>query len=146
MRPASIDWFDRLFLGSLALGIANSALSFGKNLEMMQNSPGGDNFGAAFMIGSLAASMAVSLLLWFFIARRASTIAKWILVIITGLGAIMMVPAIGMLAEAGVVSLVLALVITALQLAAISFLFRSDAAAWFASKGRDDTNDPTIFS
>lgn len=146
MRPASIDWFDRLFLGSLILGIANSALSFSKSMELMQQSPGGEAFGPAFMIGTLAVSMAISLLLWFLIARRASTVAKWFLVVITVFGALMIVPSIGMLAETRPLSLVLSLVITALQLAAITFLFRSDAATWFASKGRNETDDPTIFS
>ena len=46
----------------------------------------------------------------------------------------------------GATTMVLTLLDWALQLIAITYLFRADAKAWFNSKGRAGTTDPNIFS
>jgi hypothetical protein len=50
------------------------------------------------------------------------------------------------LAERGIGNMAFALVITVLQVAAVAFLFRSDARAWFARKGGIAPDDQSIFS
>lgn len=80
----------------------------------------------------IAIGVVIALLLWFFIARRGSNVAKWILVVFTvfAIGSLVLGFTTGavILDAGGIVRLVA----VALQTAAVAFLFRPDAAAWFA--------------
>lgn len=129
MRPASIIRFEQLYLASIALAAVNSALLLSPAAGY---APPGEASG---LIGFVATSLAVSLLLWFFAARRASRIAKWLMVALFVLGAAGL-PAI---LSAGPLDIpaVLTVVTWGLQAAAIWMLFRPDAAAWFKGRGRE---------
>ena len=86
----------------------------------------------------MAISLLIPLLLWYFIARRASNIAKWILVVMTLLGLLFVNLDAGQLGSlAGIASLT----VTILQLVAIVLLFRADARAWL-SDDADDAEAP----
>ncbi|MDJ0978544.1 MAG: hypothetical protein QNI87_08400 [Erythrobacter sp.] len=144
MQPQSIVNFSRIYLGSLALGIGNFIASYDSVMAELQADPVVAEMGFAslgFVLGTAAIGWGISLLIWFFIARRASKIAKWILVALTALGLAMLPSS---LATMPTVSLVVTLVITAMQLVAIYFLFRPDARAWFDSKG-DPAADISTF-
>jgi hypothetical protein len=143
MRPNSIIMFERLFLASLALSAIASVLAYDAILAELNRDPavqqlglGGGFMGAIFVVG-----FAIYLLLWFLIARRASTVAKWILVVFVALSLASFVASLtaGFTPDSGTL---LALVIYALEVAAVWFLFRPDAAAWF--KG-DWNADPATF-
>lgn len=139
MRPASITLFDRLFLGAIVIGILNTALSFESVMAQLKADPAVAELGMAtpgFLIGSAALGYAISLLLWFFISRKASNIAKWILTVLTVIGALMIPFSI---ATTPLVESLIVVTINALQLVAIWCLFRPDAKAWFAHgpKGMD---------
>ena len=144
MRPNSIVTFERLYLGSLALGILNFFLSFDQMKAAMAAEPGiaKVGFGSGMLIGVFVVSLLISLLLWFFIARKASNVAKWILVVFTAFGLLGLPNVISQLSTTPGLTPVLALVITIIQLIAVYFLFRPDAAAWL--KGAAPT-DPTTF-
>ena len=142
MRPQSIINFERLYLGSLALGILNYFLSYDEMMAQLQADPAVAEMGFAssgFILGTAAVGWGISLLFWFFIARRASNIAKWVLVIITALGLLFLPSS---LSTVGAVTLVFTLIITVVQLAAIALLFRADAKRWLEGKGNvaDDVN------
>lgn len=143
MHPQSIAIFDRLFLGALALALLNSVLFYKTILAELNTDPAmaESGLGMVFLVAMMTFSFGISLLLWFFISRKASKISKWILVIFTLLGAAML-PA--TLPNTDMLEAALTLVITALQLAAIFFLFRSDARAWFDSRGGKHM-DPSVF-
>ena len=131
MRPQSITMFDRLFLGSTALSVVNAAVSFDSTMGMLEADPavaGTGMAGTGFVIASVAIGIGISLLLWFLIARKASTAAKWILTVLTLLGAVMIPFSIGTLP---LVPAIFSAIITVMQLAAVYFLFRPDAKAWF---------------
>lgn len=147
MQPASIKQFDRYFLGSLVLGLVNSVLSYQDNIDMLRNDPAmaEAGFGSGFIITVTIFGFAIPVLLWFLIARRASNVAKWILVVLTVIGTLFMIPTLAIVAEQGALGLVLVLVVTVLQIYAITLLFRSDAKAWLESKGRVGLTDPTVF-
>lgn len=139
MRPASITMFDRLFIGSLVLGLLNTALSYGSVMEQLKADPAVAEMGMAtpgFLIGAAAFGYGISLLLWFFISKKASNVAKWILTVLTVLGALMIPLSI---TATPLVETIITLVLTALQLAAVWFLFRPDAKVWFehGTKGVD---------
>lgn len=138
MKPQSIKMFDYLFLGSLALGIVNFLLSLGDAQAQLAADPATAGFGSGFLIGVFAFSILISLLLWYFISSRGSKIAKWILIIFTVIGLLMLPGSLGTLPA---LPLILTLVITVMQLAAIFFLFKPDAKAYLEG----ETSDPDAF-
>lgn len=143
MRPASITMFDRLYLGSLVLGLINFALSYDNTMAQLKADPVVADVGMAspgILWGGLALGMAISLLLWFLISRKASNVARWILVVFTVIGVISLPLSLGQLP---LLQLVTTLVVTGVQAAAVYFLFRPDAKPWFqhGPKGMD----PNVF-
>lgn len=147
MRPTSIAQFDRYFLASLALGLINSVLSYRANVALLEADPAlaQTGFGSGFVVTVVLFALGIPLLLWYFISRRASNIAKWILVVMTGLGLPLMIPTLPDMAERGGPTLFITVVLTALQLLAISYLFRQDARDWLAIRGRKEPPDASVF-
>ncbi|WP_417322010.1 hypothetical protein [Erythrobacter aureus] len=131
MRPVSILWFERLFLLSLVLVLVNSVVQYDAFLAQIRSDPALAAMGPgnSFAVGVIAISLLIPLILWYFIARRASVIAKWMLVVLTAFGLLFVNfdPA-TMFNPARLTSLV----VTVLQLAAIALLFRADARAWLS--------------
>jgi len=143
MRPNSIIAFERLYLGSLALSLINIFLSYEATIVQFQSDPAIAllGWGRGAVIAIFAISIFVSLLLWFFAARRRSSIAKWLLAAFTVIGLTSLPNAI-----ASPVSLpqILTISIALLQLAATINLFRADAKPWF-NQPRVDRDDPAVF-
>ena len=83
MRPPSIVLFDRLFLASLAVSLISLALNYAAIAQQVTGAPGMAELGlgAGFFAGILVVSYAISVLLWFLVAHKASNVAKWILVV-----------------------------------------------------------------
>jgi len=138
MRPESIKKFDIFFLGGLLVGVIATFLNW--DVMQAQAQMPGAPLGAGTLIGISVATYALSLLLWYFVSRRASNIAKWILVVLTLLGLIGL-PAL-FVGTFGLVK-ALSLVSTLLGVVAVVFLFRPDARDWFAGEP-DDTLDETF--
>lgn len=138
MRPQSIKMFDYLLLGSLVLGAVNFIFSFGDTVEILRSDPAMAQTGLAdgFAIGVFVVGLGITLLLWFLISRMRSKIAKWILIALTALG-IVMLP--GSLAQLSSAAMIASIAITAMQVAALYFLFRPDARDWFDRKEVDST-------
>ncbi|WP_296717666.1 hypothetical protein [Erythrobacter sp.] len=131
MRPASITMFDRLFLGGLALGLVNTAIAYNSTMEQLQADPAVAELGLAtpgFFIGSAAFGYGISLLLWFLISRKANNVAKWILTVLTVIGALMVPLSLG---ELDLFASIVTVIATVLQVAAVWMLFRPDAKSWF---------------
>ncbi len=137
MRPQSIKMFDMLFLGSLALGLVNFFFAYDTAMVQLE----GTGMGSAFMIASLAVGYGINLLLWYFVSRRGSNVARWIFIVLTAIG-LAMVPF--SLAEIPMSQLVLTLLVTLMQVAAIYFLFQPDAKLFFENGGRGSV-DPSTF-
>ncbi len=131
MRPNSILLFERLFLGSMAIGVINAFLSWDDTMATLAADPNLAAFGNIFIYATLAFSVGINLLLWFFVARKASTVAKWIIIVFFGIGLVSMPFSIGTLPP---LSMIITLAITAMQGAAIYMLFRPDAQKWFAGE------------
>lgn len=136
MRPESIVMFERLYLGALAVAVVNFALTWNSTQEYMANDPAvaAAGLGNGFLISTMLLSFAIPLLLWYFIAKRGSNIAKWILVVLFGFGLISMIFSFGtMMAMSGPIGLIGALLTTALQAGAVYMLFKPDAVEWLKS-------------
>ncbi len=89
--------------------------------------------GPGFPFAILGMTMAISLLLWWLASRRASNAARWILAVLAAFGLVSLLLSLGDLPMLHMLSAVL---INAVQIAAVWFLFRPDAAAWFKHRGR----------
>jgi hypothetical protein len=143
-KPASIVLFDRLYLGSLAIGVLNFIVGWSDISEKLARNPefAATGFGTGFMIAIFAISMAINLVIWFFISLRASKIAKWILVAFFVIGLASMLGNLNNPMGPEGLSLAVTIVITLAQAAAIYMLFRPDAVAWF---NRTPPIDPDTF-
>ena len=92
-------------------------------------------WGTGFVVTVMAISLLIPLLLWFLIARRASNIAKWVLVIFTVPGLFFLPSSAEQMSTS---AFVLTWVLTAIQLAAISFLFKRDAREWLSPTAEEE--------
>lgn len=145
MRPKSIVIFDRLFLTALVLSLINGLLSYSAIGQRFQTDPAlapMQSFAGPFLIVSMLFGFGISLLLWYFISRRASDVAKWILVAFTAFGILGLVQNLRQ-PMLGTTVLAATFALTALQVAAAFFLFRPDARAWFAGTA---PVDPDVFN
>lgn len=143
MRPVSIIWFERLFLASIVLELVNSILIWEESMAMIAADPILSPRGAIYLVLTMAISSGINLLLWYFIARRASNVAKWILVVLTVLGLAVTAMLFATSDYPRGLEDVATTIIYGLYLASIAMLFRSDAREWFERKGR--MLDPDIF-
>lgn len=142
-QPKSIERFEQLFFLGLVIGLAMQILNWNKSVEAMQVSPVTAQLGIPFLLGTMAVGLAISLSLWFFIARRGSEVAKWIYVVLTALALLGIVatallpraqgmPAPDLITQIGRVA------VTLINLVSIWFLFQPDTRPWF-NKGVDPT-------
>ena len=132
MRPKSIAMFERVFLASLVIALINSVLSWDDMTAALAREPAAAGFGNGLLVASIALSLLVPLVLWYFIARRASRIAKWILVILTVANFAVFVDQIG--TNPGGVTMMLGTAVLVLQIYAVWHLFKADAVAWLAGE------------
>ena len=133
-QPEPIRNFSRAFLASVAVGILNIVLNYGYFVQTMEADPAvaESGLGGTFLIGTYAIGVAISLLLWYFVARRGSVVAKWILVLFFVLG-LLMLP--GSIIGAPLLLIIGTIVATVLQALSIWFLFRPESKSWFANDG-----------
>ena len=143
-RPASIVLFEKLYIAVIVIGVIGVALSWNSLSAMAGAQPGVPaSMGSGILIGALIFGFLIPLLLLYFIARRASNVAKWIFVVLTAFGVYSFIAGLanpmmpkGLLLAVNVVSLVLTLYCAWL-------LFRPDAKAWLENKGGDVRTDTT---
>lgn len=128
-RPASIIRFEQFYGIAIILGLAGTALSWGSDKAVAAR----EQLGTSASIAVIAVSIAVQLLLWFFIARKASPIAKWIFIVLLVLGVVgILVSVFAVVAGlASAFEFAISVAATGLDVAAALMLFRPDAEAWF---------------
>lgn len=144
MRPKSIAAFDWLFLGAQLAAALVSPFTFEKSAEAWKSNPALAAFGGTvetFLIVSLVIGFGIQLTLWYFISRRASNTAKWILVVLTALSVLSLIslllnPASGSASAPNPLGIVLYI----LNFAAIYCLFRQDAVTWLESESPINPN------
>jgi len=129
MRPKSIVRFEIFYLAALALAVVNAVTSWSRNAALIHRS-GADTMVAGYQYWTTGLGLLIPLLLWYFVARRASVIAKWIIVAMFAIGALSLgyVVIAGRLANG--LGGVLAAVAFVFQAVAVAMLFRADARTW----------------
>lgn len=138
-KPDSIRKFDWLYLGSIAVGLIGLALSWSTVTGQMdaQMEAAGTELGSgtatAALIGGLVIGTGVSLAIWFLISVLRIELIKWVLIVLV-LWGLVTLPA-GIQATGGIgMQNITGIISTIMSIAAIWFLFRPDAKAWFAEK------------
>ncbi len=137
MRPTSIIWFERLFLAAIVVGLVNSLLI----LNGLDVEAAGQPLSPTVMIGSIVIGNVINLALWYMVARRASNVARWILVVLFALGAASLAFSVLTGSYPGGIEGALGAVAWALQVLAIICLFRSDTSVWFHGEEADDQGE-----
>ena len=128
--PKSIKLFEQLFLGSLALGVIQSAL-----MSNEMDLSGGAAYGVAGFQVLLFIILGALVLLT---SRKKSVICKWINTVFFVLGMVMFIPNLAIFIEQGVMGVIGAVQLL-MQAYAIYLLFDADSKAWFASKKLADS-------
>ena len=134
-RPASIIMFERCYLAAWLIGLIRTAVGWNAMVATANANPSaaalGPSFAETVMIVSVVIGAVISLLLWYFVARRGSVVAKWIVVVFFAIGLLASVRNLfvtelnmGVLVAFSIVALVL-------QAVAVTMLFRPDAKPWF---------------
>ena len=146
MRPKSIELFEKVYWGGTLLGLVIAILNWG-NVTATLNTPDAKalGMGSGFLIGAIVFNLIISLLVWYFVARRASNVAKWIYVVLTAIALLMMLSSLADPSLTSGLPLAGNLVAIGLQLYCAWLLFRPDAVAWLESKGADGPGDPSTF-
>lgn len=137
IRPRSVTAFERLFLLSLVLWIAQQALTWSTRVAQFEAQPAGRGNGwvlAAFLVAMAAANVGI----WYLAARRGSVAGKWLAIAAAAVSAVLLVVEVIALVRPGGATMpfkLLALVTSALTVASVFPLFGEDAREWF---GEDD--------
>lgn len=146
MRPQSIVRFEQAYLGATLLWLVNLGVGWKARLESVNANPAfaGNpqmaELAQTMMIGTTVVMLALWLLLWYFTARRASVVAKWVLVALFGLSVVGLPFTLLSYPVVGALSTVLSLGTFALTAWSVWLLFRPDASSWFAGDaGQSDT-------
>jgi hypothetical protein len=142
LRPQSIIRFEQLYLGGTAISLLTQLL----NAVGLLGFNGTDGMSPFALLILMAVGYGLTFLFWYLIARRASNIAKWLLVVITLLGMIGTVPLLAMMFSSSPLEALLTTLVTLLQFVAVVFLFRRDAADWLRSKGQNQMVDVSTFN
>ena len=128
MRPRSIVNFERIVLLTIVLGIVNTILIW----DRLSAAVAASGLGGGAVIAIQAVTIALYLLLIWFVSRKGSVVARWIYVVLAAVGLVYGVTGLGQVMEVhGTLSLVIAIVQYGLALVSIWLLFRPDSNAWF---------------
>ena len=147
MRPQSIELFEKVYLGTIAIDLVEVAFGWQRlTADILERfATVSEGTRQVLLIGSVVFAFGISLLLWFLIARRASNIAKWIFVVLAVSGVYSLLKQIVFSTVPKDIDFALNTASTLLGLYAVWLLFRPDAVAWLKSKGADGPGDPKTF-
>ena len=132
IRPTSIIQFERFYVAAIGVDAINTVLSWTAREERALLEP--QMLGNATLPVMTAIGFAIALLLWFFIARRGSAIAKWVLTIFVTVALVWSLYAIPTGRYSMGMSGLLGLFSTVLQAYSVWMLFRPNAKPWFGGK------------
>ena len=132
MQPESIRKFTLFYLGALIVSLVGTFVGYDVLMAQIeaQSAATGLAMGSGSIIAGIVLNVAITLLLWYLVARKGFVIAKWIIVLFflfTLLTSISGVFAGGLAVHEGLG--LLSIVLTA---AAVYFMFQPDAKAWFS--------------
>lgn len=149
MRPHSIVLFERLYLASIAVGLIFTWQNWTAREALLARSSAAAQFG---WLGpaTTAFGLIVAVALWYFVARRGSVVAKWIVTAFAVWAAVLVALYLfGLATVAGRSTVIVTgLVQNILYVVAAVMLHRADTRAWFGDALRlsdlDDDDLPAV--
>jgi hypothetical protein len=140
-RPVSIIYFERFFWASMLAGLVGSYVGWDAAMaQVARDMPAMQSQTAiALAVAILVVFLAIWIAFWYAIARRASNVAKWIYVVLSGLGVLQTLASLFQPAAFGGIEFGLSLFSTALSIGSMICLFRANAVAWLTGKGPVDS-------
>ncbi len=145
MRPQSIVIFERLYLASVALGLLFTAQNWSAREALLARNPTAAQFG---WIGpaTTAVGLLIALALWYFVARRGSVVAKWIVTVFAVWAAVLLALYLFGLAaiDGRLVTILTGAAQNLLYVASAVMLHRADSRAWFGENLRLDDIDAPV--
>jgi len=133
MKPQSIKLFDYFYLGALFLGVLSFITGYdaAKAQLAAEGAANGVSISPLFMVAGYALAVGFGLLLWYFVSKQRSTIAKWIIVILF----LMSLASVGSYFGGPMpLSEIYGLVSLFCHAVAVSMLFRGDAIRWLENR------------
>jgi len=112
--PDTIKYFERCFLGSIAIGMV-IAVAGDPGLMFFQ------------FIG-----LAIMTLLILLTSRKKSNIAKWLLTIMFAFGMLIYIPSLMAILQEGIITGLLSIINTLLQCVGLYFLFHKESRIWYS--------------
>lgn len=131
MRPKSIAQFEAAYLAVIILGIVNLALSWSALNMRPDVQQVTAQLGANVLPIAAGILIAIQFALWFFAARRASNVARWIVAVLTAYAVADGVWALATLGANLSLGTVIGFLLLALQVVVLWLLFRPESAAWY---------------
>lgn len=147
LKPPSIARFEHFYWASVAIGLLNTALNWTASKAQFAANPVLADKTWILPVMQLV-GLLIAVLLWFFIVRRPSAVAKWIQVVFAAIGAFGILSVLFAVAMGRMplgLQVVLGLVANILYIAASVMLFKPDAKAWFGEGiDPDDIEAPRV--
>lgn len=135
MRPQSIRLFGLLYLIAVLGGLVTAWLGFAANAAVIERDPMLEGVGGPIVAGATLFMLALQLLGWWLVTKRANVAGKWIvtvLLLLTVVGwAGLLLDGLPVLDFATILNLVMPVV----EAVAVAQLFRADASDWLAARG-----------
>lgn len=136
-RPAPIIRFEQFYLVYVALGIIATALNWSTTIAMPAVREASETIGSWYLPASVGFGLLVQALLWYFAARRRSTVAKWVLVVFLAFALV----GTGISLASGQMPRTIGSIVAVLGLvayaAAVIQLFAPASKAWFGERPTD---------
>lgn len=139
-RPVSISKFEVCYLGALVVGAVNSTINWSRYYANPAVRQAETVIGTWYLPTITALGFLIPLLLWYLAARRASVVAKWIIVVFFGLGALGLLAGIALNSFPTSLAAVLGIAAFVLNAIAVWLLFQPDSRRWFGETGADDSD------
>lgn len=139
-KPPSITRFEQFYWASFAVGLVNTVLKWSSMQAALAINPMLAQWQWILPLMQLI-GIAISVAIWFFIARRASDVAKWVQVVIAGFCALGLLWAVFAIANGSVLLsavVIVGLLSNGLYIAAAVMLFKPDAKLWFGEDLDED--------
>lgn len=131
MRPQSIVTFERLFLLAWVLSTAATIIGWGATWQVMQQNREMRALGPAIPVAVTVVGAALPLVLLYFTTRRASVIAKWLLLFLIAVSASALLLSFARQIGSPSLPALLSGAAVLVRVMAARLLFRSDSRAWF---------------
>lgn len=130
VRPRAIILFERILLAALALDLVNNFAAWPRFASKV--AADGSTPSTTMLFIACVAPTLIGLAFWYLIARRGSTIAKWVMTVFVALATIgFVLTQLRGIDSGAMATFAFAAIGEALKIVAVALLFTRDAASWF---------------